>query len=131
MAQCAKNYGSTAFERIQNPERKVKYGSDDDLKGTFPNLNTPQYSRKTFIWAGQFVKIMCETKVPLLLSQEMSMLVNVTNRTRFTTAKHVGLWPMELLIAREKRPLLPRVLGVNIKKKFTVSLKQMLGSKMV
>ena len=60
------------------------------------------------------------------------MLVNVTNRTRFTTAKHVGLWPMELLIAREKRPLVPRVLGVNIKKKqFTVSLKQMLGSKMV
>ena len=47
------------------------------------------------------------------------------------TAKHVGLWPMELLIAREKRPLLPRVLGVNMKKKFTVSLEEMLGSKVV
>ena len=60
----------------------------------------------------------------------MSMLVNVTDRTRFMTAKHVGLWPTELLVAREKRPLVPRVLGVNVNKKFTLSLKQMLGSKM-
>ena len=44
------------------------------------------------------------------------MLVNVTNRTRFMTAKHVGLRPTELLVAREKRPLVPRVLGVNMKK---------------
>ena len=48
--QCAKNYGSTAFERIQNRERKVKYGGNDDLKGTFPNLNIPQYSRLLSGW---------------------------------------------------------------------------------
>ena len=46
----------------------------------------------------------------------MSMLLNVTNKTRFMTAKHVGLWPTELLVAREKRPIVPRVLGVNMKK---------------
>ena len=32
------------------------------------------------------------------------------------TAKHVGLRPTELLVAREKSPLVPRVLGVNMKK---------------
>lgn len=46
----------------------------------------------------------------------MSLLVNVTNRTRLMAAKHVGLWPTELLVAREKRPIVPRVLGVNMKK---------------
>ena len=56
--------------------------------------------------------------------------MNVTNRRRFMTAKHVGLRPTELLVAPEKRPLVPRVLGVNIKKRFTVSLQYMLGAKM-
>lgn len=45
VAQCSKNCGSTAFERKQNPEWKVKYGGNDDLKEMVPNLNTPQYSR--------------------------------------------------------------------------------------
>ena len=49
----------------------------------------------------------------------MSMLVNVTNRTRFMTARHVGLWPTELLVACEKRPIVPRVLGVNMKKNYS------------
>ena len=52
----------------------------------------------------------------------MSMLVNVTNRTRFMTGKHVGLWPTELLVAREKRPIVPRVSGVNMKKNLQLAL---------
>ena len=46
--------------------KKWKVGGSRALKETFPNLNTPQYSRLS----GQFEKIMCETKVPLLLSQD-------------------------------------------------------------
>ena len=51
----------------------------------------------------------------------MSMSVNVTDRTRFMTVKHVGLWPTELLVAREKRPMVPRVLGVNMSKNLVLN----------
>ena len=134
VAQCAKNYGSTAFERIQNPERKVKYGGNDDLRGTFPSLNTPQYSR---LLSGRVnLKRSCAKRRFLFCYHRM-----VKHRNEYVSKCYQQNKVHDCQTCRpvadgachrtRETTSFTQGIGRKHEKKITVSLKQMIGSKMV